>query len=212
MQPFTPPEFGAPLPAARPSAEAIELLRYRRSTPADLMTGPGPDEEALMSILQIAARVPDHRRVNPYRFIIFRGDARAEAGEIIERAFRTNEPQADQNRLAAERGRFLRAPTVVAVVFSADTAHKTPEWEQILTTGAVCENMLIAASAHGIAAQWITEWYAYDRAVLSAFGLGPEERIAGFIYLGTAREEPKERLRPSLSALMSRFGEERAKL
>ncbi|MBI1364713.1 MAG: nitroreductase [Alphaproteobacteria bacterium] len=209
MQPYTPPEFGAPLPAAHPSPDTIELLRFRRSTSADLLTGPGPDAPTLKSILEIAARVPDHRRVSPFRFIIFEGEARAKAGDVLARAFKANEPGADEARISAERGRFMRAPVVIAVVSAVDATHRTPEWEQILTAGAVCQNMLIAASAHGFAAQWITEWCAYDRAVLDAFGLGPTERIAGYVYLGKAKEDPRERQRPLLANHVSRFGEGR---
>ncbi len=170
------------------------------------MTSPGPDADELQSILAIAARVPDHRRVCPYRFLVFDGAARDRAGDILAHAFVANEPEASAERIDAERRRFLRAPVVVAVVSAVDRTHRTPEWEQILTAGAVCQTMLIAANAHGFAAQWITEWYAYDRAVLDAFGLGPGERIAGFVYLGTAKEAPLERQRPELSDLVSRFG------
>jgi len=208
VTPFTPPEFGQKLPAAHPSEGAIELLRLRRSTAADLMTGPGPGADQLQSILSIAARVPDHRRVNPFRFIVFEGAACAEAGEILARAFLANEPEASAERVDAERRRFMRAPVVVAVVSAVDRTHRTPEWEQILTAGAACQTMLIAASAHGFAAQWITEWYAYDRAVLDGFGLFAGERIAGFVYLGTAKEPPLERQRQALSAILSRFGKE----
>ncbi len=206
ITPFKPPEFGAPLPAAHRSAETIALLRMRRSTPAELMTAPGPDAAELRSILQIASRVSDHRRVYPFRFILFEGEARARAGDIIARAFVANEPKAEAKQAEFERGRFLRAPVVVAVVSVVDRTHKTPEWEQLMTAGAVCQNMLVAASAHGFAALWITEWYAYDRAVIDAFGLKASERIAGFLYLGTAREEPRERQRPELDALITRFG------
>jgi nitroreductase len=205
---FTPPDFGQKLPAAHPCDETINLLRLRRSTAADLMTDPGPDAAELQSILQIAARVPDHRRVCPYRFIVFEGAGRAAAGEILARAFAANEPDSEAERIDAERRRFSRAPVVVAVVSVVDRTHRTPEWEQILTAGAVCQTMLIAASAHGYAAQWITEWCAYDRAVLSGFGLAPGERIAGYIYIGTAREMPLERQRPDASTLIRRFGRE----
>lgn len=208
MRSFTPPEFGQKLPAAHPSDDTITLLRLRRSTAAELMTDPGPDAAELRSILQIASRVPDHRRVCPFRFIVFEGEGRAAAGEILARAFAANEPDAEAGRVEAERRRFLRAPVVVAVVSVIDRTHRTPEWEQMLTAGAVCQTMLIAASAHGFAAQWITEWYAYDRAVLTDFGLAPGERVAGYVYLGTAREWPLERQRPDLASLVRRFGDD----
>lgn len=170
------------------------------------MIGPGPDAEALRTILEIAARVPDHRRVHPFRFIVFEGQGRARAGEILARAFKANEPEAKPDRIECERVRFLRAPVVIAVVSAVDKTHRTPEWEQVMTAGAVCQNMLIAASAHGFAAQWLTEWYAYDHSVLEAFGLKSGERVAGFIYIGTAKEPPLERQRPDIEALVTGFG------
>ncbi|MFQ5564399.1 MAG: nitroreductase [Parvularculaceae bacterium] len=204
MGSFKSPALGATLPAAHPSLDTINLLRLRRSTPADFLGEPGPSLEELRAILEIAARVPDHRRVAPFRFILFEGEDRAKFGKVLEAAFRENEPEAEAGRIGYERDRLLRAPAVVAVVSSVNCEHRTPEWEQILTAGAVCQNMLIAASAHGFAAQWITEWYAYDRTVRDALGLGPDERIAGFIYIGTAREDPKERARPDLDVLITR--------
>lgn len=207
MTSFKAPEFGAPLPAAHPSKETINLLRLRRSTAADLMTGPGPDAAELRVILEIAARIPDHRRVYPFRFIVFEGEGRAKAGDILARAFTANEPTASEERIDAERNRFLRAPVIVAVISAVDKTHRTPEWEQTMTAGAVCQNILIAASAHGYAAQWLTEWCAYDHSVLEAFGVKPGERIAGFIYIGSAKEPPLERQRPELDGLITRFGE-----
>ncbi len=199
------PKLGDPLPASRASAETIELLRYRRSTPADFLTEPGPDQQTLASILTIAARAPDHRRVTPFRFVVFEGDARVRFGDVLRDAFIAREPDADEKRIACEQRRFLRAPVVVAVISKVDRDHRTPEWEQILTAGAVCQNMLIAASAEGFAAQWITEWYAYDARVLAALGLGENERIAGYVYIGTAKEDPKERARPVMEQVVTRF-------
>ena len=189
------PALGEPLPAAWPSHETLELLRLRRSTMVANMTGPGPEGDVRDRILALGARVPDHRRVVPYRFVCFEGAARAAAGEVIAAAFAASNPGTDDAAYAMERDRFLRAPLVIAVVYSPDRGHKTPLWEQTLCCGAVCQNLLIAASASGFAAQWLTEWYAYDRAVLAGFGLAPHEDIAGFVYIGTAAEAPLERPR-----------------
>lgn len=202
---FPQPEFGESLPAANPSDEAARLLSQRRSTAPEYLAEPGPSPAETEAILRIGARAPDHRRVFPFRFIVFEGEARGRAGAIIESAFLASDPEAAPDKAAFERGRFLRAPLVVAVVSKVDRTHRTPEWEQLMTAGAVCENLLLAASAYGFGAAWITEWYAYDRRVLTEFGLGAEERIAGFVYIGSAREEPKERLRPDLEALIRRF-------
>lgn len=199
------PEFGQDLAPFAKSEETLALLRLRRSTAADCLTGPGPEGEALQAILAAGARVPDHRRVTPFRFVVFEGEARARAGEVLAAAFAKNDLEAEQARIEKERTRFMRAPVIVAVVSKVDKTHRTPEWEQILTAGAVCQNMLIAASASGFAAQWLTEWYAYDEFVLEQFGLSAEERIAGFIYIGAAKENPKERARPILGELIRHY-------
>lgn len=199
------PELGETLPACAPSEATLEMLRRRRSCPVEFMTGPGPDAAQLADILTIAARVPDHRRVAPFRFVIFEGGARKAFGDKLKAAFLANEPDAAPERAAFEEGRFLRAPVVVAVISAPDLGHKTPEWEQRLSCGAVCHNMLLAASAHGFAAQWLTEWYAYDPHIREALGLNETEKVAGFIYIGTATEDPKERGRPDMAALVSRY-------
>ncbi len=203
------PELGRVVPSAYPSEATRAMLRRRRSTPADLLTGPGPDAPQLQDILTIAARVPDHRRVVPFRFIIFEGDARARFGAVLKEAYLANEPGADEARADCEGNRFLRAPVVVAVISKTNPDHRTPEWEQVLTAGAVCQNMLLAASAYGFAAQWLTEWYAYDDKALAALGLEPGEKVAGYVYIGTAQEGPKERGRPEMSAIISRWGDKK---
>ena len=190
---------------AHPSAEAGKMLRLRRSCPADMLREPGPSADTLQAILGIAARVPDHRRVTPFRFILFEGEARARFGAVLKEAFLADRPDATAKQADYEANRFLRAPVVVAAVSSVNPGHRTPEWEQVLCAGAACQNMLLAASAHGFAAQWLTEWYAYDDRVKGALGLGEDERIAGFVYIGTAAEDPKERARPVLSEIISRF-------
>lgn len=200
------PAKNDPLDAAIPSAETLSLLARRRSTKVkDGMTDPAPDDNETAHLLRLAARVPDHRQVAPFRFIVIRGTARARLGEVLADAFQAQEPDAKPHKVDLERARFDRAPLSVAVVSSVDPNHKTPEWEQVLTAGAVCQNLLIAACAAGYAAQWLTEWYAYDARVLEALGLGPHERIAGFIYIGTAPTSPTERPRPDADALTTHF-------
>ena len=202
---FSPPEFGAPMAPANPSAEARRLLALRRSLSPDLMQEPGPDAAALEAILEIAARVPDHRKMVPFRFLVMEGDARRQAGEILAARFVAGNAQATDAQIDMERRRFLRAPVVVAVVARIDPDHKTPAWEQQLTNGAVCFNLLCAASAYGLAACWLTEWYSYDSGVADALGLAPGERFSGFVYLGSARESPRERQRPVMTDIVRRF-------
>lgn len=205
ITPAISPAFGEPAAAARPSAETLELLAQRRSTVADVLSAPGPDAEALATLLGLAARVPDHGKLAPWRFIVFDGAARARAGAVLAAAARARDPELDDARLALEHNRFERAPVVVAVVSRVTVPHKIPEWEQILSAGAVCQTLLIAAHAMGFAGQWLTEWCAYDPAVLAAFGVQPGERLAGYVYLGTANADPMERKRPDVPALTTRW-------
>jgi len=197
--------FGDVARAATPSPETLAILAERRSTPAKQMVDGGPSDEELHTLLRLASRVPDHGKLGPWRFIIFRGEARTKAGQILHRRFADKEPNADPERLALEERRFRRAGTVVAVVSTPIVPHKIPQWEQELTAGAVCQNLLIGAHAMGYASQWLTEWYAYDEPVLREFGLTADEKIAGYIYIGGAPEEVRERSRPILEEKIAHF-------
>lgn len=181
------------------------LLARRRSVPPHLLAAPGPSEEELDTLLTIASRVPDHGKLAPWRFIVFAGDARARAGDIVAATFAADDPAAAPDRVAIERNRLSRAPLVVAVVSAARPHVKIPEWEQVLSAGAACMNLVVAANAMGYATAWLTEWFAYDRRILDAFGLAPEESLAGFIHIGRALEVPADRPRPALADIVTRF-------
>ncbi len=185
--------------------ETIDLLLTRRSVVAASMTQQGPSAEELETILAAGHRVPDHGKLGPWRFIVFEGDARADFGTVLREAFAKAEPDAGAERADLETLRFVRAHTVVAVVSCVTDHKKIPDWEQQLAAGAVCQNMLVAASALGFACQWLTEWYAYDATVADALGLGDGERIAGFIYLGGKETQPTERVRPDLQERITRW-------
>ena len=131
--------------------------------------------------------------------------ARRSAGEAIAAAFRAKYPDAKPEHIAAERERLVRAPLVIAVVSRACPHVKIPEWEQVLSAGAAAMSLVLAAHALGYGASWITEWYAYDRGVLDAFGLAPHERIAGFIHIGRPPGPPEDRPRPPLNEIAVRF-------
>jgi len=182
-----------------------DFLLKRRSVVAQNMMEPGPSDEVLQTILTIGARVPDHGKLHPWRFIIFKGDLRAEFGDVLGKAFAAANPQATEDEIAFERARLTRAPLVVAVISRSGPHVKIPEWEQILSSGAVCQNILVAAQAQGFAAQWLTEWYAYDKQVDKALGLEEHERVAGYMYLGTPKMPPKERPRPDLAEITSHW-------
>lgn len=184
----------------------ISFLKARRSVKPDKLAAPGPSPRQLDDILTVAARVPDHKKLAPWRFIVFESEARARIGEVFADACAREEREPPSPvRLDMERGRFLRAPTVVAVISSVKQKSGAPEWEQVLSAGACCFNLCLAANALGFGSNWITEWIAYSPRVREALQLAEHERVAGFVYIGTAPEKPEERERPELSKIVSRW-------
>jgi nitroreductase len=183
------PEFGAQLAPTHESAETLNLLALRRSTPVAALTEPGPSPADVDRMLRLAMRVPDHRKLEPWRVIVIEGAARQKLADIFAAAPKPIDP-----KLA------FRAPVILAVISApVDDPKKTPVWEQQLSAGALCQTLMIAANAMGWAACWITEDPAYDPHVHRALGMQPGEQVAGFIYLGTAKEQPIERARPDVS-------------
>ena len=185
--------------------EMLNLLATRRSVGPSLLAGPGPSVSEIETMLAIAARVPDHGKLVPWRFIVIEGEARQRVGETIAAAFLADEPGADPARVAQERGRLTQAPLVIAVVSRAKPHPKIAEWEQMLSAGAATMNLVLAANAMGYATSWLTHWYSFDRRILDALGLEPEERLAGFVHIGRATEAPADRPRPALSSIVTRL-------
>jgi nitroreductase len=183
---------------------ALDLLLSRRSGSAKAMKGPGPNAEQLHIILAAGVRVPDHGKLTPWRFILFEGEARARMGGVLAEIV-AGAPDVSPERIALERGRFMRAPVVVGVVSRAREQLPIPLWEQELSAGAVCMNIVIAAHAMGFVANWVTEWCAYHPKVLEKIGLRPTERIAGFIYIGQPADALEDRPRPKVESLTTRF-------
>ncbi|MBL4616729.1 MAG: nitroreductase [Robiginitomaculum sp.] len=199
------PSLCQSLPASTPSAQVLDFLNQRRSTPLALLVEPGPQNDELNMILQLASRVPDHRRVVPWRFIIFSGAAKQQAAKVIGQRFLELNPQAYKNDADLESYKFSKAPVVIALIASSDSNHKTPVWEQSLTVGAVGQNLLLGSNAAGFAGVWLTCWYAYDQNIRQQFGVGNSEKIAGFFHLGTASENPVERPRPDMEQIISHW-------
>jgi len=185
--------------------DPIDLLRRRRSVKPNELGPPGPSPSEIETLLTIASRVPDHGKLAPWRFVVFEGEARLQAGEAIAKAFVAKYPDAKPEQIAYERQRLARAPLVIAVVSRAAPHGKIPEWEQVLSSGAAAMNLLVAAQALGFGATWITEWYSYDRSVLDAMGLAPHEKIAGFIHVGHQTAATEDRPRPPLAEIVTRF-------
>jgi nitroreductase len=185
--------------------DALELLKIRRSVKPREMSGPGPSPAELDTILTIGARVPDHGKLAPWRFIVFEGDARQRAGEIIAKVFARKNPQASAAEIEVETKRLTDAPLVIAVVSFTKPHPKVPPWEQELSAGASAMNIVTAATALGYGACWLTGWFSFDREVLDGLGLKPDEKIAGFIHIGKVAKPNEERPRPALSEIVTRF-------
>lgn len=187
------PQFGDPLPIVA-SPETVAFLERRRSASALTLAAPGPDEASLERILTIAARAPDHGKLHPWRFVVLGGAAKAEFISGLE-AIAAARP--DATKATAKLGKIKAPPLTVAVVSRLVPGDIDP-WEQELSAGAVCTLMILAAQALGFGANWITDWYAYDDAALRLLGCAADERVAGYIHIGTPTEPPLERVRPVL--------------
>lgn len=194
--------------AATPAAvnpQALALLKTRKSPKVFDLTAPGPNPAELEEMFTIASRVPDHGKIAPWRFIVFEGEGRERAAEVLVKVFVQDNPGADAERIAIERTRFTRAPLVVAVVSRAGPHAKIPEWEQLLSGAASAMLLGLAAHALGYASTWLTEWYAYDARVRAGLGLAEQERIIGFLYIGTLARPQDDRPRPALADIVTRF-------
>jgi nitroreductase len=184
----------------------LSFLKTRKSASAKAMGGPGPDASQLHDILSIAVRVPDHGKLNPWRFVVFDGEARGAVGELFSKRFAELHPDYPVDSINFQKGLFVRAPVVVTVVSTAAEHSKIPVWEQLLSSAAVCFNLVLAAQAHGFDAQWQSDWVAYDEGAKSAMGIKPDEKVAGLIYIGTTTVPLEDRPRPDVNALTTRWG------
>ena len=178
---------------------ALQALDARRSVPASELGEPGPDEATLLRMLQSAARVPDHGKLEPWRFVVIEGAGRERLAKAIRARAAETGQDPDKGALA-----FEQAPLAVAVVGVPKESEKAPAIEQALSTGAAALSLLNAALAAGWGASWLTGWPAYDRDFLAqALGLAPGEWLAGFVYIGTCETAPPERPRPDVPALVT---------
>lgn len=187
------------------SNPAIELLLNRCSAPVQELKEPAPSDEEIRTILTAASRVPDHGRLAPWRFIIFRGEARELVGEKLVELALKREPDLSEARQEQERTRFSRAPLVIGVVSVPREHPKVPQWEMFLSGGAAAMNLVLAANALGYSTNWITNWYSDDEEGRRILGLAPEERVVGFVHIGTFSGQPQQRPRPNLDSLVSEY-------
>jgi nitroreductase len=171
----------------------LTALATRRSGKPRDLTAPGPDAEQLDRILSVAMRTPDHGKLAPWRFVVI--DDRDAFAALLERAYRAGNPEPKPGELQTVEQFARQAPALVVALSSPQPDSHIPLWEQQLSAGAACMNLLHAAHASGFAGGWLTGWAAYSDEVRDAFGAAPE-RIAGFLFLGTPGRELSERPRP----------------
>ncbi|MDO1558213.1 nitroreductase [Brevundimonas sp. 2R-24] len=192
--------FGQALPSPKASDACIRRLALRRSAPAQDLAPPGPSAEQLEAILTLGARTPDHGKLFPWRLVVLSPERKA---DLVQKLEPLAADQADPTRALAVLAKFRNPPCTVLVISSPTPGHKVPVWEQQLSAGAVCMNLLHAADAFGFSANWITDWYAYDPRTTRLFGVREGEQVAGFIHVGTAANPSLERPRPAVADLAS---------
>ncbi len=183
-----------------------DYLAVRRSIPAFQMREPGPSRAEIEELLRLASRVPDHGKLAPWRFVVYRGEERARIGEELLKLRLAVEPGLSAEIIEVEKTRFTRAPVVIAIVSKAAPHAKIPEWEQVMSAGALCLNTLFAANALGYVANWLTEWFAFDERAYPLLGIQPGEKVAGFIHVGSTDFPAVERPRPDLADTVTWVG------
>ncbi len=200
----SPSHDGTPL-ATVSVPEALWLLEHRRSLPLRSLVGPGPDAATLDRMLAIAARVPDHGRLVPWRFIVVEGEARAAAGARLDALYARQVPDLPAEKAYMWRDYLLRAPLTVVLVSRPDSAAKIPVFNQVLSAGAVGMNLMHAAEALGFSALWLLKWPGRDREAAALLGVGEGETVAGFFHIGRPAERVADRPRPPLVQVVTRL-------
>lgn len=194
------PEFGDPLPIGAPDPAVLAFLARRRSASAVTLQAPGPSADELAVLIRLAARVPDHGKLFPWRFIVIEGEAK---GRLVAQLREIAAGLTDNAKAVPALAKLAVPPVSVALISRVTPGHVIPEWEQRLSSGAVAMTFLLAAQAMGYGANWITNWYSYEPKATALLGLAPEERVTGFIHIGTPAEAPLERVRPDIETLVT---------
>lgn len=185
--------------------EALALLEKRRSLPLRALVAPGPVGAELDRMLAIAARVPDHGRLVPWRFIVLEGEARAAAGDRLDALYARQNPGLAPEKSRMWRDYLLRAPVTVVLVSRPDPAAKVPELNQVLSAGAAGMNLVVAAEALGFSALWLLKWPGRDAEAAAVLGVGAQEKVAGFIHIGSPAARAEDRPRPAPEQVVTRW-------
>lgn len=184
------------------TSSLLSHLATRRSAKPRRLIAPGPSSGQLDAMLTIAARTPDHGKLAPWRFVVIDHDRRHEFAQMLDAAYRRERPEAGRIEHEAVAAFAHQAPCLIVVLSVPDTASSIPLWEQQLSCGAATMNLLHAAHAYGFAASWITGWAAFNRDVAASLGARPDDRVAGFVFVGTSGDSPEERPRPALADIV----------
>ena len=187
------------------TSSALALLKTRRSGKPRDMIEPGPDAAQLRAIMEAAIRVPDHGKLSPWRFVIVGADQRDRLAKLLTSAYRTEKPDAGRLEIEAMEQFARQAPTLVVALSTPVAGSKIPVWEQELSVGAACMNLLTAAHASGFVGSWLTGWPTYSNAVRDAFG-DAGDKLAGFIFIGSPARELEERPRPDYDIVVTDWG------
>ncbi len=183
----------------------IEFLLSRKSPPISQLREPGPDDGEIDLMIRVASRVPDHGLLEPWRFILYRGDVRHKIGDYLAgRAAERDGPIGEQ-RVAQEKARFSRAPVVIGVVSHPKAHERIPQWEQFLSGGNAAFALVLAAHALGYRANWVSNWYAEDAPSRKFLGLTEDERVVGFVHIGSVEVRVPDRPRPEPRTILSEF-------
>jgi nitroreductase len=204
VTPFRYPKFPPQLENALTSP-VIDFLLARKSAPIPDLTEPAPSDDEIATLLKAATRVPDHGRLAPWRFVLYRGEARHRIGEMLAALAVEREGPLPEARLEKERTRFSRAPLVIGVIHCPKDNPTIPKWEMFLSGAAAAMTLVLAANALGYGTNWITNWYSDDAEGRRILGLAPHERMIGFVHIGTFTGEAPERPRPDPSKLVSEY-------
>jgi nitroreductase len=175
---------------------AVELLLNRHSTPAKQLAEPAPEGEHLELILRAAMSAPDHRALRPWRFLLVSGEARNRLGDVFAEGFRRRHPQAEEEKVERQREKPLRSPLLVLLVAHIQACAKVPEWEQMMAVGAAAEHMQLMAQTLGYGSVWLSGEHCGDPWVERTLGLLPNERLVGYLAIGTPTAEPPGKSRP----------------
>jgi nitroreductase len=187
------------------NSTVIDFLLSRKSAPIPDLKEPAPGDDEIATLIRVASRVPDHGRLAPWRFVIYRGDARHRIGEMLAKRAEELEGPLPEPRLEKERERFSRAPLVIGVVHVPRENPKIPQWEMLLSGAAAAMNLVLAANALGYGTNWITNWYSDDAEGRRILGLAPHERMVGFVHIGTQQGDAPDRPRPDPATLVSEY-------